>query len=472
MPKIKKPIIILVLLSMLTIISFLYIYFLLNVTNSVISSSIKGETQRHEKAVNTLNRLTLGYFKLPKLFESMNGRILILFQNNYELRPSGGFMGSYALINIKKGVVSDYQIQDIYEPDGQIVGHIEAKLPIQQAFKTGEWRLHNANWELDFSESANDILWFFKTAGISDIDTVVAINMGIVQKILSIIGEVDPLDFPENNVDQNNFYQITQKYSEEDFFPGSIKKKSFLSSLANALIERMSHGNFREKLTLFKLITEQLNDGQILIYSNNPKIAEYVAENNYDGKIKPGKDDYLYIVNSNLGSNKADCCIERKFVQEIRTKDNSLSEKLFISYENKSLPPDPQKGKSWGGDYIDYLRIVLPIDSKIESVFVNNKEYLLNNDQTIESLPEISADFSYKTETKDKYQIIGFWVTVALGQKTDAQVNYSRQQTAKNYKLLINKQPGLYNLHHTIIFNGIKSDLILSKWKNYYFPKN
>ena len=472
MPKINKPIVLLVLLFILSIIFFFYIYFLLNVTNSVISTSLKGESQRFEKAVNTLNRLTLGYFQVPKLFENMNGRILILFQNNYELRPSGGFMGSFAILNIKKGVVTDFEIQDIYQPDGQIVGHIEAKLPIQQAFKTGEWRLHNANWELDFADSANDILWFFKTAGISDIDTVVAINMGIVQNILSVVGPVDPLDFPENEVDQNNFYQITQRYSEEDFFPGSIKKKSFLSSLANALIERISRGNTREKLYLLKLIYEQLKDGQILIYSNNPKLAEFVAENDYDGKIKSGKDDYLYIVNSNLGSNKADCCIDRKIVHEIQNKDGTLREKLNISYENKSTHTDPQKSKSWGVDYQNYLRIVLPIDSIVENVFVNGKEYVLNNNQTIESLPEISADFSYKIETKDGYQTVGFWVTVPIGQKNDVQLSYSRQQKNKNYKLLINKQPGLYNQNYSMIYNGIETDLILSKWKNYFFPKD
>ena len=205
-----------------------YIYFLLNVTNSVISTSLKGESQRFEKAVNTLNRLTLGYFKVSKLFENMNGRILILFQNNYELRPSGGFMGSFAILNIKKGVVTDFEIQDICQPDGQIVGHIEAKLPIQQAFKTGEWRLHNANWELDFADSANDILWFFKTAGISDIDTVVAINMGIVQNTLSIIGPVDPLDFPENEVDQNNFYQITQRPDGSSKSVFAIRPENFV----------------------------------------------------------------------------------------------------------------------------------------------------------------------------------------------------------------------------------------------------
>jgi len=33
---------------------------------------------------------------LIKLFLGLNGRYLILFQNNTELRPSGGFIGSFA----------------------------------------------------------------------------------------------------------------------------------------------------------------------------------------------------------------------------------------------------------------------------------------------------------------------------------------------------------------------------------------
>src|SRR3989338_4365332 len=50
---------------------------------------------------------------------------LVLFQNNLEIRPTGGFIGSYGLLTIEDGHVSDFRIFDVYQADGQLKGHVE-----------------------------------------------------------------------------------------------------------------------------------------------------------------------------------------------------------------------------------------------------------------------------------------------------------------------------------------------------------
>ena len=44
-------------------------------------------------------------------------KYLVLFQNDNELRPTGGFLTAYAIINIEKGVVTSEKSDDIYELD-------------------------------------------------------------------------------------------------------------------------------------------------------------------------------------------------------------------------------------------------------------------------------------------------------------------------------------------------------------------
>jgi hypothetical protein len=56
---------------------------------------------------------------------------LILFQNNMELRPTGGFIGSYGVANFGGGKMNGLNINDIYSADGQLKGHIEPPLPIK-----------------------------------------------------------------------------------------------------------------------------------------------------------------------------------------------------------------------------------------------------------------------------------------------------------------------------------------------------
>ena len=57
-------------------------------------------------------------FALARMFLGLNGKYLILFQNNTELRPSGGFIGSFAEADFKKGAIQNYSFEtNIYKRD-------------------------------------------------------------------------------------------------------------------------------------------------------------------------------------------------------------------------------------------------------------------------------------------------------------------------------------------------------------------
>ena len=98
--------------------------------------------------------LILYYDQAPKVLG--NNTFIVLLQNNWELRPSGGFMGSYALVQFENNVLKDISVQDIYVPDGQIQGHVNPPKPVLQAFQQGFWRLRDANWDPDFQKSAEN----------------------------------------------------------------------------------------------------------------------------------------------------------------------------------------------------------------------------------------------------------------------------------------------------------------------------
>ena len=43
----------------------------------------------------------------------------ILFQNNMEIRATGGFIGSFGILNFENGKLYDLAIYDVYDADGQ-----------------------------------------------------------------------------------------------------------------------------------------------------------------------------------------------------------------------------------------------------------------------------------------------------------------------------------------------------------------
>ena len=82
-------------------------------------------------------------------------KYLILFQNNMELRPGGGFIGSFGILDVKKASVSDFKIYDVNSADGQLKGHIEPPYPIRRYLPQPNFFLRDSNFDLDFTKNAS-----------------------------------------------------------------------------------------------------------------------------------------------------------------------------------------------------------------------------------------------------------------------------------------------------------------------------
>ncbi|MEK7203593.1 MAG: DUF4012 domain-containing protein, partial [Patescibacteria group bacterium] len=126
------------------------------------------------------------------LGQSSPQRYVFLFQNSSELRPTGGFPGSYALVEFDKGVMTKFLVDDIYNPDGQMKEKIIPPRPLQRA--TPNWGMRDANWFIDFRTSAKKVAEFYYKDTRILVDGVIAINVGLIPEILKITG---PIEMPE-----------------------------------------------------------------------------------------------------------------------------------------------------------------------------------------------------------------------------------------------------------------------------------
>lgn len=390
-----------------------------------------------------------------------NKTYIVLLQNNRELRPSGGFMGSYAKIRLASTGLAEFTVQDIYVPDGQISGHVDPPLPIQQAFGQGWWRLRDSNWDPDFTVAAPQIAWFFAQGG-EKIDGLVAVNLSLVAQALQVLGEIKPTDYGDV-VTAKTFYILAQKYAEVGFFPGSTQKRDFLGAVGNALLGRIINSTAVEKLKLAKVLLQQLKSGEILIWFKDQALQNVVAQRHWDGGLGslPASGDYLYLVETNLGANKANCCVSRQVVQTI----DGQNENLRINYTNQNPFENPKPPLFWGGNYLNYLRIVVPAASQIQSVMIGGKPLV---EKPLDNQYGIQED-GYQIEDRDKFKIVGFWAVVPAGNSLAAVVEYSHE---RHQSLVIKKQPGVESFLFKLIVDGkeIASDTI-DRDKEYRWTK-
>jgi len=315
---------------------------------------------------------------------------LVLFQNNMELRPTGGFIGSFALITLEGGRMVDINIQDVYSADGQLKGHVDPPFPIKQYLGEGGWYLRDANWDPDFPNSVNKIEWFLEKEIDQKVDGVFAIDLEIIKELLRVTGPINLSDY-NKTIDYSNIYDITQSEVEENFFPGSRKKSNFLAALARELINTLVGGENINNLKIAKVFINGLEEKHIQIFFHNTKVQKEISNFSFDGGVisKNCLNNCFYnfasYVDANVGVNKANYFIERSSLLNVFLGDNTVTNNLKITLKNNANPVLGDKVR-----YKSYIRALGLPGSKFEDVKI------LEYGQKNIVIPEIQSLANYK----------------------------------------------------------------------------
>lgn len=394
-----------------------------------------GEERRTAEAVDKMMPV------LPELlgFDGKRRDYLVLLQNESELRPGGGFIGSYAILSVEGGKWLNFEIEDIYEADGQLKGHVEPPEEIKKYLGEAAWYMRDANWKASFPEAAKDIQWFLEKETGRKVDGVIGINLAVVKSLLGVSGELFVSDFQEK-VNKDNLYEQAEFYSENKFFPGSVQKASFLGAVSKSLIEEIKGVRGKKGMELLKAMMEMLSRREIQIALNESKAAKQLKAAKWDGAIYEGKcsgdnclADYLYIVEANLGVNKANYFLYRNLERQINISENEVVNDLKIVYENTA------KSTAWpGGDYKNYMRIYIPAGADVEEVSWSEKGSGAKN---------IISGSDLKYDLKEGKREIGFLVKVPIGKKIMVEFKYKQKIDLKgkekfSYLSYVQKQSG------------------------------
>ena len=343
---------------------------------------------------------------------------LVLLQNENELRPGGGFIGSYGILSFSGGKLVDFEVKDVYEADGQLQGHVEPPQPIKDYLKEGGWYMRDANWNADFTLAAKDIQWFFEKETGRKVDGVIGVNLSVARALLGAVGEVYVPDF-KAKINKDNLYEQAEYYSEKNSFAGSTQKSSFLGGLGKQLFEEIKNLDTKGRLELVRAMFGQLESNEIRMALNNQDSAKVVASLGWNGAIYRGvcaKErcfaDYLYLVEANLGVNKANYFLYRNIEQVVEVSNQSIARSVKINYENTA------KNTTWpGGDYVNYLRAYIPESANLVEVSVTDPAGV----KTVFGGDQLKVnDVAGKKE-------IGLLVTVPVRSKRVVEIKYNNQ---------------------------------------------
>ncbi len=290
---------------------------------------------------------------------------LLLLQNNMELRPTGGFIGSFALVTLARGELIDDTVYDVYSADGQLKGYIEPPAPIVEHLGEASWKMRDSNWDPDFPTSAERAEWFLDKTLDRDVAGVIAINLESVKNYLEVLGPVYLSTFGET-IDSKNMYEKVKYEVEDNFFPGSRKKAQYLSALSDALILKMGESLSTKTIDLLGSTVKSVDARDIQVYLHNTDVATLLSDLGWDGGVfnKDCEEGCMYlplgVVEANVGVNKANYFVKRQVALRSTIKDIYIEQALSLTLTNTSegLERIPEER------YKVYVRGLAPLEAQ------------------------------------------------------------------------------------------------------------
>lgn len=299
-----------------------------------------------------------------KIFFAANDskRYLLVFQNNAELRASGGFIGSFALIDIHDGQITNIEAPGggSYDTEAGLKERISAPDPLHLVNPV--WHFWDANWWPDWPTTAKKLEWFYEKSDGPTVDGVISLTPKVVEGLLEAFGPIDLKEKYGLEINNENFWLETQRLSEQKPDITKEPKKIIGDLMAKIMEELPGRLNKNSLISLAKNFQENLSAKQILFYFNNEELEKKISEYGLDGKIKEAARDYLMVVNTNIGGGKSD----RKIKQLIEHSAQILEDGTIINTLKIERLHTAVKNEEFSGvRNVDWMRIYVPKGSEL-----------------------------------------------------------------------------------------------------------
>ncbi len=431
---------------------------------------LKRQTGIFKKGLDEM--ISLGRFMSIFLGDQIDKRYLLIFQNNAEMRASGGFIGSYALVDFRDGEIKKIEVPGggSYDLQGGLHKRLSAPQPLHLI--SSLWEFQDANWWPDWPKSAEKIEWFFENGWGSSVDGVIAIDTTFAERMLASIGPLDMREKYGEIITSENFYQVVQAQAERK---DTDTPKEIITDLANTLLEQFpKRVNSNNIFTLAKEIEQLFIEKHILLNFNDDKLQNFVKEHNWEGEVKNTEGDYLMVVNTNIAGQKSDRKIGQgiKHVAEIMP-DGSIINTLTITRKHNAI-----KGEEYVGvRNVNYLRVYTPLGSTLleASGFLKPSEIYFDEPAPgaeidpeihfIENNAKVHEKSGVKAYEEFDKTVFAHWTQVDPGEVIEIKLKYKLpfkvnsivdspgfltslikgSEAVSPYSLLAQKQPGSVN---------------------------
>lgn len=388
---------------------------------------------------------------LPDLLgESETKRYLVLFQNDAELRATGGFLTYYSIFKVDEGIIEVEDSSDIYELDESISSHPPAPQIVKDYLEVNKLYIRDSNLSPDFVKSMESFMSQYKNSNKQqDIDGIIALDTDALVGAIRILGEVSAsgLTFTAENDERCDCPQVVYLLENQISRPVNYvrtNRKGLLSELMLALMNKaLSSSPSQYWGPLFQQFIKDAEEKHILFSLFNEDAQRGIEALNWAGRIKEYDGDYLHINDVNLGGAKSNLFITQSVKMDYTVSSSGeIKNKLSIEYRNPWPHSDcdlESGGLCLNAVLRNFQRVYVPEGAILDDVKGSQVEV-----KTKKELGKTYFESFFTVNPLGKSEII-YEYTLPFKLKKDSIL-----------PVLIQKQPGVEFINIEITVNGKK----------------
>jgi len=368
-------------------------------------------------------------------------RYLVLTQDPAELRPTGGFIGSYGIIAFDRGRITERRFQDVVPLD--FPWDYPAIKPPQELadYLLGPkqpWQFADANWSPDFPTSARDALRLYANeSGDAHIDGVLGITTYTIDELLKVTGPIIVPDYGATIASGETTLKVLQ-LTRAASVPGG-NRKAILPAFADRLLATLLALPPRRWGDLLGS-ADAFGQGHLLLAWFRDSADETVAvDGGFGGAVRLDSGDYLYPVDSNVApATKLNAWTTRAMDLAVQIDGvGNARNTLAVTWENRVDTSDGAPYRAMtnvGGRILGmYFRLLVPERSRVEAVSGGGLAPVTD--------PAVVEDEAGRTA-------IGTYLKIPPGQTSlryiwTSPYAASADATGGTYRITIQAQPGM-----------------------------
>ena len=308
-------------------------------------------------------------------------RYLVISQNPFELRPSGGFIGIVCLVRVEDARPTSEGCRGSGTFSARAADKREMPFAYTRYLRLSQWTLRDANWSPDFPSSARTLEQFWQLNGQPAVDGVIAVDPYALEQLLEAAGPL-PLDDGTTVAADQIVNTILALYYDGPI----VSDKDRLAQLLPRMVQHLLQTEPRSLPAVGQALLTAVRERHLFVTLNQSSWATLLAKYGWNGQMQPISGDTLRIVEADVGYGDVNAFVERLTHYDVAldTTGAPLTATLTLTYTNQYSPwaeaptshavtgrctdPVTLELGPLSGCYANYLRIYVPSGSQLLDV--------------------------------------------------------------------------------------------------------